>query len=222
MPRTLSESEISDFRNKLCRTAEQLFIEFGVDGFTMRRLAAALGVSAMTPYRYFKNKSDLLTSVRTLAFQRLATALQNVTESQQADKISPTDQLCLSYIDFALGNTDQYQLMFSTDADALPVAEALQDNYQLCLNTIAQALRAELAPLPEGFPIEKMAFTYWSMLHGSVVVSRILANCDTSTLEEQVLLASHSFIRGYHLEHKTDETATQGRSTRKVHSLEKS
>ncbi|MDP1643818.1 MAG: helix-turn-helix domain-containing protein, partial [Phenylobacterium sp.] len=54
MPRVLTESDVADFRDRLCEVAEQLFAERGPEAVTMRQLASALGVSPMTPYRYFK------------------------------------------------------------------------------------------------------------------------------------------------------------------------
>ena len=42
----------------------------------MRQLAAELGVSPMTPYRYFEDKDAILAAVRATAFNRLAEALE--------------------------------------------------------------------------------------------------------------------------------------------------
>ena len=54
MPRTaLSEAEIEAFRHRAVIAAMKLFAERGYQGVTMRSVAAALGVSAMAPYRYF-------------------------------------------------------------------------------------------------------------------------------------------------------------------------
>ena len=42
----------------------------------MRQLAAELGVSPMTPYRYFADKDAILAAVRARAFNRHAEALE--------------------------------------------------------------------------------------------------------------------------------------------------
>ena len=42
----------------------------------MRQLAAELGVSPMTPYRYFEDKDDILAAVRANGFNRFAEALE--------------------------------------------------------------------------------------------------------------------------------------------------
>src|SRR6185503_14526016 len=76
MPRVLSETDVADFRDRLCSAAERLFAERGPDAVTMRQLAAELGVSPMTPYRYFEDKDDILAAVRANGFNRFAAALE--------------------------------------------------------------------------------------------------------------------------------------------------
>src|SRR3954464_8662218 len=76
MPRVLSESDVADFRERLCAAAERLFAEKGPDAVTMRQLAAQLGVSPMTPYRYFQDKEDILAAVGPNGFTKFAEALE--------------------------------------------------------------------------------------------------------------------------------------------------
>ena len=59
MPRVLSKDDVADFRDRLCEVAARLYAVKGVGGVTMRELASALGVSAMTPYRYFHDKEEI-------------------------------------------------------------------------------------------------------------------------------------------------------------------
>ena len=60
MPRVLTPADLADFREKLIAAATRIFAAKGREGFTMRELAAELGVSAMTPYRYFQDKDEIL------------------------------------------------------------------------------------------------------------------------------------------------------------------
>src|SRR5512138_3691352 len=73
---SLSEAEIRTFRARLCRVAERLFAERGVEAVSMRQLAAALGCSATAAYRYFRDKEEILAAVRTAAFDRFASRLE--------------------------------------------------------------------------------------------------------------------------------------------------
>src|SRR5258708_35022878 len=81
MPRVLSDTDVADFRDRLCEAAERLFAERGPDAVTMRQLAAELGVSPMTPYRYFEDTDDILAAVRANRFDRFAEALERARES---------------------------------------------------------------------------------------------------------------------------------------------
>ena len=76
MPRYLTEQDIADFRAELCKVATERFARFGYEGVTMRQLAEALGCSPKTPYRYFKDKADILATVRAQAFDKFADALE--------------------------------------------------------------------------------------------------------------------------------------------------
>ena len=76
MPRVLKRANGSDFRDRMRRVAAEMFAELGADGFKMRELAKRLGVSAMTPYRYFESKGEILASVRAHGFARLADQLE--------------------------------------------------------------------------------------------------------------------------------------------------
>ena len=46
MPRVLTQTDVADFRERLCDAATRLFDSRGREGFTMRELASELGVSS--------------------------------------------------------------------------------------------------------------------------------------------------------------------------------
>ena len=111
MPRVLSESDVADFRERLCEAAERLFAEKGPEAVTMRQLAAELGVSPMTPYRYFKDKDDILAAVRASGFDRFAEALETA-YAKQASARSRGAAVGQAYVDFAFTHPQAYKLMF--------------------------------------------------------------------------------------------------------------
>src|ERR1700688_1265496 len=76
MRRVLSPADVDEFRDRMCVAATELFTEFGEERFNMRQLSGRLGVSAMTAYRYFKGKNDILAAVRARAFARIADRLE--------------------------------------------------------------------------------------------------------------------------------------------------
>ena len=76
MPKTLSADDIQQFREAMRGVAENAFATRGAQGVTMRELAKELGCSAMTPYRYFRDKDEILAMVRAAAFNRFAARLE--------------------------------------------------------------------------------------------------------------------------------------------------
>src|SRR5699024_8356504 len=71
-----TEQEVAAFRQQVCDVATGLFIERGPGNVTMRQIAAGVGVSPMTPYRYFRDKDEILAAVRAAAYNRFASSLE--------------------------------------------------------------------------------------------------------------------------------------------------
>ncbi|MEO8927755.1 MAG: helix-turn-helix domain-containing protein, partial [Caulobacteraceae bacterium] len=100
MPKNLTDLDIADFRERLCDAAERLFAEHGTEAVTMRQLAAAIGVSSMTPYRYFKHKDAILAAVRARGFDRHAEALERAYRDTPAEGRAAA--IGAAYVRFAL------------------------------------------------------------------------------------------------------------------------
>lgn len=115
MPRYLTDQDIADFRAELCKVATERFARFGYEGVTMRQLAEALGCSPKTPYRYFKDKADILATVRAQAFEKFADTLEKaragVTDAAERGRLTGE-----AYLAFALKNPHAYRIMFEIDA----------------------------------------------------------------------------------------------------------
>jgi len=116
MPRTLSADQIHAFRSELCDAATRRFAEAGYDGVTLRGLAAELGVSPMTPYRYFHNKEDIFAAVRNAAFERFGEHVGRTRDTSAG--LAPLEQLRAmgrGYVEFALAEPHAYRIMFEID-----------------------------------------------------------------------------------------------------------
>lgn len=115
MPRVLTSAAIQDFREALCDAAVQLFFEAGYDGFHMRELGKRVGVSPMTPYRYFRDKDEILDMVRMRAFGRLADQLETA-RLGEAEMFARNSALSTAYVRFAREEESHYRLMFDLGA----------------------------------------------------------------------------------------------------------
>ena len=114
MPKILTPNDVLQFRQRLCDLALKAFAEQGVEGMSLRGLAAAAGCSRSTPYRYFKNKADILAAVRQAQFQRMADENEAVA-IQESDPDKRLVALARCYVSFAMANPDAYRVMFSVN-----------------------------------------------------------------------------------------------------------
>ena len=55
--------ELNTTKNILLKTAVVMIKEDGMEGFSARKLASRCGLTHQVPYRYFRNKEDLMGSV---------------------------------------------------------------------------------------------------------------------------------------------------------------
>jgi AcrR family transcriptional regulator len=124
----LTDDEVAKFRADVCRVAEVLFARDGVEGVTMRQIAAELDCSPTTAYRYFKNKEEILAAVRAAAFDRFCEVIEEATRSS-ADPRKSARNVGQAYLGFALQNPDAYRMMFDVSQAAvignLELTEAL-------------------------------------------------------------------------------------------------
>ncbi len=167
MPKVLTSEDIAVFRDRLCDVAEEKFAAHGADGVTLRELADALGVSPMTPYRYFKDKDAILAAVRARAFNRFSEAMEQ-SEARRLSKGAPFTGTI--YADWALKNPAAYRLMFDTQQ---PTAM----NYPELVAAMTRAkgtMTASWSHLKQAGrfkgDIELAGYMMWSAQHGAVML----------------------------------------------------
>lgn len=171
MPRYLTEKDIADFRAELCRVATERFARFGYEGVTMRQLAEALGCSPKTPYRYFKDKADILATVRAEAFSRFADTL----EAAAAKGEGPLDKARLvgdAYLRFAAEHPHAYRIMFEIDqpiGDEHP--ELMRESRRARTFVTQQAEDMVKAGMIDADP-QLFGWSMWAAAHGLVMLKQ--------------------------------------------------
>jgi AcrR family transcriptional regulator len=167
LPRVLTEEAVGEFREKLVDAAERLFAQHGLEAVTMRQLAAELGVSPMTPYRYFADKDAILTAVRTRAFNRHAEALELAFEGG-ANTVERANAVGRAYLDFALGHPEAYKLMFDIKQPNEAAHPELVAAGERSRATMTAHLKAMIDNgVLRGDP-DLIGHMFWSALHGAI------------------------------------------------------
>ncbi len=165
----LTDEEIAQFRQRLCAAAAKLFVERGVEGVTMRHIAKRLGCSAMTPYRYFRNKEEIFATVRAAALDRFSERLE-VARRTLGNASRRGRAVGDAYLRFAIEETDAYRLIFDLsqpeEADYPELARANARSRKTMTDYMEDLVAAGVM---EGDP-KTLGLIYWAATHGLVTL----------------------------------------------------
>ena len=160
---------MSDQRENILAHACDLYLEEGLDGFSMRKLAKRVGVTAPALYRHFESREQVLVDVVREAFREFTGYLYRALEGR-----TPLDRLRragMGYLDFALDHPLWYQMVFIAPAhighETLP--DDLESQgcavHQFWVDRLRECVDAGL--LLPGDPKE-ISLTMWAHAHGLI------------------------------------------------------
>ena len=168
MPKALSEAETESFRVRICQAAAELFVKEGPGAVTMRRIATEIGCGTMTPYRYFSNKEQIITAIRTRGMHRFSEALERALDTP-GDGRTRSRAVRDAYIAFARENTATYRLMFEypeTERDDAAYREA----HARMWRTVAAHVEVMIAEGVVAADAAILGHQVWAALHGAVML----------------------------------------------------
>ena len=158
-----------DLRNSLIEAGIELINREGEKHFSLRKVAARCGVSQAAPYSHFKNKEDLLESMRDYVIRQFMEVLENAVESCP-DQTDPKVLIRLgkSYVMFFIEHPQYYPFMFSQSFMEVNLSldnEGTNDfpPFQL-LKTVAVPILRESGMSRER--IEDAIISLWATVHG--------------------------------------------------------
>lgn len=156
-------------RDEILACACDLFLEEGVDGFTMRELARRVGVTAPALYRHFESREALLADVVGEAYRLLRDHLSRALEGEDAgERFRLAGR---AYLDFATDHPGYYHALYAgrraiasgcvaeeVRAQGCAVGQFWQDRVRECMD--AGLLR-------ENDPTA-VSLTLWGHAHGLI------------------------------------------------------
>ena len=156
-----------DLRRVLIEEAARLGSREGVEALSLRRVAAAAGVSPAAPYHHFKNKSDLLAAVAEEGFRRLHGAMTRAVKgAQPGDVVNRLRGMGRAYVRFAVRNSHYFRVMFRPELARAhePDPESWgQRTFSYLIAMIQEGMGETGEPSDA---IMKEALFAWSIVHG--------------------------------------------------------
>ena len=156
-----------NLKRALIDAGEQLLIEHGAAGLSLRETAKLVGVSHTAPYRHFKDKDALLTAITESGFDSLAETLQNVTEEHNRDPKQQLIGATVAYVKLAITHIEMHQLMFGRMLDEDEMSEEMLEKKQLVFKTLLQIIKnGQKKKVFKKEEPQTLATAVWSMMHG--------------------------------------------------------
>lgn len=208
MPRILSATDVSDFRTRLCEAALRRFGKEGEAGISFRKLAEDLGVSATTPYRYFKDKDAIMAALRADAFDRFALAMERAYDRSEGPALLRARAVMQAYVDFVRADPKAYRLMFDGSSHEMTGHPELQRASARAKATMSRHVvgMVEAGVLPAETDAQMLGFVLWSQLHGAVML-HLSGKLNANTMFRIVEEASRLVLRGAGLKIKVKAEA---------------
>lgn len=123
----ISDSKKLRMRREIADVAKRLFKEEGYGKISVRRIAAEIGCSPMTLYKYYDAKVDILRTLWADVFNDLFDTLEAVPRTSK----SQLQDLGNAYVRYWLDHTEYYRLVFIADGVTQSDVSAFIDSPEL-------------------------------------------------------------------------------------------
>jgi len=152
-------------REMALAAAELLIVKEGIAGFSMRKVAQAIGYTVGNLYLLFANQDDLLAAINERTADAMQAFLQDACEPH-ADPRERLRAMGAAYVEFAQRHPHRFRLMFEHQ---LPAAMQPRPSTDVRLKRLFDLVEHNLAPLVPGLKgdaLRAAAAALWSAVHG--------------------------------------------------------
>ena len=156
-----------DLRSALLRATEQLVADQGTGAVSLREVARIAGVSHGAPAHHFTNKTGLMLAFAQDGWDRMIAAIgDGMAQEQPANGPELLETVGKAYVDFAVENPGQFEVMFRRDLydPKEPTYVGAGESAWVFLSVSIQRC------IDEGFAeaedAESFTVIAWSMVHG--------------------------------------------------------
>jgi len=157
---------------KITETALRLLEKAGPESVTMRRVAKAVGITAMAIYHYYPSRDALLRAVTDIEFERIIVVFNQLPAHRSAG--FRLRRMMESYVDFSFARPRVFDFVFlQSRPDAARFPSDFRNRSSSVMNraadTVSEAMRE--GALKKGDAWE-VAIALWAHVHGYVTLYR--------------------------------------------------
>src|SRR5271154_7127320 len=140
-----------NLKEALVQAALNLIAQKGAAGFTFADAARMAGVSPAAPYRHFRDRDELLSSIAQRGFEQFEASLTAAWDDGRPDTVTAFERVGKAYLAFARAEPAYYSAMFES---AVPVDHnpALLAASERAFGVLREAAERLAALSPPGRP----------------------------------------------------------------------
>jgi AcrR family transcriptional regulator len=143
-----------DLELRILGAASRLWARGGEKALTMRAVAKAAGTTTPTVYERYRDRSDILRSIRLQTRKDLFAAINGTRTLQDAVE---------HYMEFALANSHAYEVLF----DGVGKPPSLHESWP-SFNLVRERIAKRLGGAPREHT--RLMLAVWSMMHGAAML----------------------------------------------------
>jgi len=161
-------------KNDIICSAWQMVMKDGWQALSIRKIAEAIEYSVPVIYDHFENKEAILLEFSKKGFAMLSEKILEA-KNQHSDPAEQIKAMADAYWDFALNNTEHYQLMFGIGMACCEISKAMpeQEKFRSLVMEPIEALieKSKRSDLNACLKYH----TFWSVMHGLISI-KIIGN----------------------------------------------
>lgn len=156
-------------RDRLLAVARELMEgPDGVDGVTMRAVAAAAGVTPMATYKHFQNRDALLHAAAAAEYPRIAAYFARANARTEV----PGMRGMLGYMNYALDHPQIFRYMYAShraDAFVFPhdLTEGKSPTFNILLGNVTELMERQVLRPDD---VAETALSIWAHAHGLITL----------------------------------------------------
>ncbi|MGM0453644.1 MAG: TetR/AcrR family transcriptional regulator [Thermodesulfobacteriota bacterium] len=173
------QAEIERLKDRILDAALEIIISAGMDGLTMRKIAARMQMTAPNLYNYFSGKDEIYISIVIRGFEMLHAALKDAHEQNTEDPAARTRAMIEAYMHFGMTHPQYYDIMFTRptpkheDYVGTPHEPLSAIEYRLSMEIADMAVDTAAAltgKAAESETARRRVIAIWSLMHGMITL----------------------------------------------------
>ena len=171
-----NETELAEIREKILEKALDIIAGKGLDGLTMRNLAAKTHMTAPNLYNFFSSKDEIYIHIIIRGFELLHADLRAAFDSHE-DAVIRVCAMINAYMVFGMKRPRYYDVMFTrptpkyNDYVGTPLEKISEIEFRLSMEIADLALKAASAAMGDHVAEDRLRhrlIQIWSLMHGMI------------------------------------------------------